>query len=133
MHANHILAIPASWKFTKSSPSRPDSAVDVALQSPSTTTPEEGSQPLLPDSFLDGKSVRTVYGPVPLTQALDWPVSASYDELEACAAYMGGRIPTFEEARSIYAYAEDLKKNDLMVNKLANNIPAVNGYVSFPY
>ncbi|KAI9897777.1 hypothetical protein N3K66_007633 [Trichothecium roseum] len=129
MHANHILSIPASWKFTKSSPSRPDSAVDVALQSPSTTTPGEDSQPLPPDSFLDGKSVRTVHGLVPLTQALDWPVSASYDELEACAAYMGGRIPTFEEARSIYAYAEDLKKNGLMVNKLANNIPAVNGHL----
>ena len=127
MHANNIAAVPASWKVAKS-PSRPDSAVDIPFSSPS--TPEEGS--LLPDSFLDGKLVRTVHGPVPLAYALDWAVFASYDELAGFAAYMGGRIPTFEETRSIYAYAEDLKKKDLVVNKLANNIPAVNGYLILP-
>ena len=46
--------------------------------------------------FLNDKAVRTVYGPVPLKYALDWPVSASYDELVGCAAYMGGRIPSMD-------------------------------------
>jgi formylglycine-generating enzyme required for sulfatase activity len=79
-------------------------------------------------SFLHGKTVRTVYGLVPLKLALDWPVSASYDELAGCAAYMGGRIPTVEEARSIYFYADSLKKRELSRN-LEKGIPAVNGCV----
>ena len=74
---------------------------------------------------IDGKAVRTVYGPVPLRLALDWPVAASYDELLGCAKYMGGRIPTMEEARSIYVHAE-LQK-DSVVNALGKKIPAVNG------
>ncbi len=53
-----------------------------------------------------------MYGLVPLKYALDWPIFASYDELTACASWMGGRIPTFEEARSIYAYVDSLKKKE---------------------
>lgn len=79
-------------------------------------------------AFLHGKSVRTVYGSIPLKHALDWPVSASYDELAGCAAYMGGRIPTMEEARSIYFYADDLRKMGLS-QKSDKTIPAVNGSV----
>lgn len=79
----------------------------------------------LPKSFVEGKAVRTVYGLVPLEQALDWPIFASYDELAGCAAWMGGRIPTFEEARSIYAYAEELKKKDVE-KQLGKTVPAVN-------
>ena len=75
--------------------------------------------------FLAGKAVRTVYGLVPLKYALDWPVAASYDELVACAKYMGGRIPTLEEARSIYVYADGLKKREA-AKALGNMIPAVN-------
>ncbi|EME78671.1 uncharacterized protein MYCFIDRAFT_56905 [Pseudocercospora fijiensis CIRAD86] len=78
--------------------------------------------------FVDGKYVRTVYGPVPLSLALDWPVSASYDELKGCAAYMGGRIPTMEEARSIYEYAATLKTREAGKN-LGKTIPAVNGHL----
>jgi len=78
-------------------------------------------------SFLHGKSVRTIYGSVPLKLALDWPVSASYDELAGCAAYMGGRIPTMEETRSIYYFADGLKK--ALPQKLDKAIPAVNGWV----
>ncbi len=76
--------------------------------------------------LLHGKAVRTVYGPVPLKYALDWPVAASYDELAGCAAYMGGRIPSLEEARSIYTYAEERKKE--AVKALGKRIPAVNRY-----
>ncbi|KAI0542983.1 DUF323 domain protein [Xylaria digitata] len=80
----------------------------------------------LPASFLQGKSVRTVYGPVPLKYALDWPVFASYDELAGCAAWMGGRIPTLEEARSVYAHVEKIKEAE---NKLGATVPAVNGHL----
>lgn len=73
----------------------------------------------------DGKYVKTVYGTVPLKYALGWPVVASYDEVAGCAQWMGGRIPTLEEARSIYNYVETSKSKE--VQALGNNIPAVNG------
>lgn len=75
--------------------------------------------------FIEGKAVRTIYGPVPLKLALDWPVAASYDELKGCAKYMGGRIPTAEEARSIYAYSQALHKEEA-AQALTRMIPAVN-------
>jgi formylglycine-generating enzyme required for sulfatase activity len=77
-------------------------------------------------SFLDGKSVRTVFGQVPLKYAIDWPVMASYDELLGCANWMGGRIPTLEEVRSIYNYVDELKSKELE-NEDGKRIPAVNG------
>ncbi|KAJ3519183.1 hypothetical protein NM208_g14225 [Fusarium decemcellulare] len=80
----------------------------------------------LPDSFIQGKFVRTVYGLVPLKYALDWPVFASYDELAGCASWMGGRIPTFEEAKSIYSYVNKQKRADAE-RILSKTVPAVNG------
>lgn len=71
-------------------------------------------------------AVRTVYGLVPLRNALHWPVHASYDELSRCATWMGGRIPTADEARSIYKYASGLKLKEVE-NKLGRTVPAVNG------
>lgn len=78
------------------------------------------------NEFLQCKAVRTVFGFVPLKSALDWPVSASYDELLGCAKYMGGRIPTKDEARSIYHYADIMKKREAS-KALGKTIPAVNG------
>lgn len=72
--------------------------------------------------------MRTVYGPVPLKFALHWPVFASYDELSGCATWMGGRIPTVEEARSIYDYVDRLKMEEAEQH-LGKTVPAVNGYV----
>jgi len=43
--------------------------------------------------------VRTLYGPIPLEIAQDWPVMASYDELNAFAQSKGGHIPTEAELR----------------------------------
>jgi formylglycine-generating enzyme required for sulfatase activity len=79
-------------------------------------------------TYLANKAVRTVYGPVPLVLALDWPVTASYDEINACAAYMGGRIPTLEETRSIYHYAQTLS-TEKTSNAMTSAIPAVNGHL----
>jgi formylglycine-generating enzyme required for sulfatase activity len=76
-------------------------------------------------SFIEGKTVRTVFGPVPLKLALDWPIMASYDELVGCAKWMGGRIPTMVEVRSIYEYVEKFKAN-VFENALQKTIPAVN-------
>jgi hypothetical protein len=82
----------------------------------------------LTKAYLEGKSVRTVYGLVPLKHALHWPVFASYDELAGCASWMGGRIPTFEEARSIYSYADGLRAKEAEQH-LGKTVPAVNGYI----
>ncbi|KAK3338281.1 C-type lectin protein [Neurospora tetraspora] len=89
-----------------------------------------GASKQLPSSFLEKTAVRTIYGLVPLKHALDWPVFASYDELAGCAAYMGGRIPTFEETRSIYAYAEALKKKKEAEKQLGRTVPAVNAHLT---
>ena len=84
-----------------------------------------------PGSFLEGKAVRTMYGLVPLKHVLDWPIFASYDELAGCALWMGGRIPTTEEARSVYTHVDRLKKEEAE-RKLGNSVPGVNGSVSPP-
>lgn len=88
--------------------------------------------PVTPETFAKwkkerlGKAVKTVYGLIPLKLALDWPVSASYDELAACATWMGGRILTLEEARSVYIYSEEIAKLQAE-NAQGRKIPAVNG------
>ena len=78
--------------------------------------------------IIDGKYVRTVYGAVLLKYVLDWPVVASYNELAGCAQWMGGRIPTLEEARSIYSFVDHSKRKECD-QALGKTIPAVNGYV----
>ncbi|KAF2083585.1 hypothetical protein K490DRAFT_51286 [Saccharata proteae CBS 121410] len=75
-----------------------------------------------------GLAVRTVFEAVPLKYALHWPVMASYDELVGCARWMGGRVPTMEEARSIYIYAEHIKTKDVQKAN-QRTIPAVNGHL----
>lgn len=70
--------------------------------------------------------MRTVYGVVPLKLALDWPIWASYNELAGCASWMGGRIPTYEEARSVYEHVGIMKKAEAE-RKLGKTVPAVNG------
>ena len=87
-----------------------------------------GSSLQLTDAYLNGVFVRTVYGPVPLKDALDWPIFASYDELSRCAAWMNGRIPTADEARSIYSYV-DVNKNKYVDSILTKKVSAVNGQV----
>lgn len=79
-------------------------------------------------SYLKGKLIRTVYGLVPLKYALDWPVFTSYDDLSDCAKWMGGRIPNFEEVKSIYRYVDVLKTKEAE-QQLGSTVPAVNGYV----
>lgn len=81
-------------------------------------------------AFAQDKFVRTVYGPVPLAQALHWPLSASYDEISDYATHAGGRVPTMEEARSVYNYVEtEKRKQREAMNARHETIPAVNGHL----
>ena len=80
------------------------------------------------DAFFKDKAIRTVYGPVPLLFALEWPVMASYDELSACAEWFGGRVPTMSEVRSIYSFVEDCKEKKSN-EALVKTMTTVNEYV----
>lgn len=123
MYDEHITNLPASWAQAQNNIT-PPTATNGATNGHSNGHANGTSE--LPKSFLEDKAVRTVYGLVPLKYALDWPVFASYDELKGCATYLGGRIPSFEEARSIYRYAE-IMKGEKAERQLGKTVPAVNG------
>lgn len=126
----HNSKIPASWleEVSQNGSSNGYTNGHVNGVNGNSNKDWESSAPLT-DSFLQGKFVRTVYKPVPLKYALDWPVVASYDELAGCAKWMGGRIPTMEEARSIYTYVNGMKGKDVE-QQLGKTVPAVNGHLS---
>ncbi|KAB8342811.1 hypothetical protein FH972_022409 [Carpinus fangiana] len=118
-------AIPCSWTTVpRSSNGYPEGQ---ATNGASTNETSAQLTKTLTEAFLADKAVRTLYGSVPLAHALTWPVAASYDELAGCAAWMGGRIPTFEEARSIYSYVDSQKA--LAAAADGRTIPAVNGHL----
>ncbi|EFQ30701.1 uncharacterized protein GLRG_05845 [Colletotrichum graminicola M1.001] len=148
MFENHIKKVPASWAPTESNTKDVDANGQVYLTDGYTDGNTNGhvnghtngasngyknghqnEQAALPEHFLDGISVRTVHGLVPLKFALDWPIFASHDELSGCAAWMGGRIPTFEEVRSIYNYVHNSKRMEAE-RTLGRTVPAVNGHLS---
>ena len=133
MEQTHNSKIPASWaERTSNGHSNGHSSYGsngYTNGKSNGTTNGNAVLPLLTKKYLEGKSVRTVYGLVPLEHALDWPVFASYDELAGCAAWMGGRIPTFEEVRSIYSHVDGLRVKEAEQH-LGKTVPAVNGYVS---
>lgn len=112
-------SIPATWceasDLTKSTIKR-DSVINGGMNGFHSSTHE----------ITQEKYIRTVYGPIPLLHALDWPVMASYDELASCAQWMGGRIPTMEEVRSIYSFVDHSKAQEFE-RAQGNRIPAVNG------
>lgn len=63
---------------------------------------DEGAPKNLPASWvIEGGEikVRTVYGPVPMRIAGNWPMIGSFDELSAYAESRGGRVPTEPELR----------------------------------
>lgn len=62
-------------------------------------TTEEGKKWRHPKGWTPDMRVRTVFGSIPLAQAANWPVVASYDELERYANCAGARLPTFAELR----------------------------------
>jgi len=46
--------------------------------------------------------VRTMYGPVPMKIARNWPVMTSFDDFSTYAVVKGGRLPTESELRLFY-------------------------------
>ncbi|KAL9622589.1 MAG: hypothetical protein Q9160_003086 [Pyrenula sp. 1 TL-2023] len=122
LEKNALVAVPASWSLEPSSTEQKKRILCSSTKSLDLATDVSAD-------FLGNKYVRTPHGLVPLGYSLDWPVMASYDELAACAKWMNGRIPTLEEARSIYNFVKASKKLK------AENIPstlisAVNGHLS---
>lgn len=115
-------SVPASWCEDS------DLSKKVAVQKEGVQNGHTNGFDKKTHEVTEGKYVRTVHGPVPLHHALDWPVVASYDELASCAQWMGGRIPTMEETRSIYNFVERSRIQEFE-RAHGNRIPAVNGYV----
>ena len=121
MQANKLREAPASWILMHENEDYP---IPEAVNGHSVAATKD---------FMSNFAVRTVYGSVPLELAQDWPVTASYCELSKFAEWTGCRIPTFEEARSIYSYAARLKKERQhnMANGHSNGANGVangNGY-----
>lgn len=134
LEQTHSSQLPASWSQNKSNAFTSGFSNGYTNGSNGSnehsnghnTVSQDDSIPLS-NAYLEGKSVRTVYGLVPLKFALDWPVFASYTELSGCAAWMGGRIPTVEEARSIYSHVDGLRLKEAEQH-LGKTVPAVNRY-----
>ncbi|KAG7406486.1 Ergothioneine biosynthesis protein 1 [Fusarium oxysporum f. sp. rapae] len=61
-------------------------------------------------TFVARHSIKTVWGPLPLSQALDWPVMASFDEVERYAQWVGARLATLHELRSIHEHVKRRRK-----------------------
>ena len=120
--------IPASWKLIEDlEAQKSGEAVEIAngteSEAPASAVPKVEKQ------FLANKVVRTLYGPVPLALAFHWPVCASYNELSGCASAMGGRIPTFEETKSIYQQADGFFSVGKAEQASSRTIPAVNSHL----
>ncbi|TGZ84454.1 hypothetical protein EX30DRAFT_352885 [Ascodesmis nigricans] len=109
------VEIPASWIKNKSE----------SIYLNGDTTPILSSTPS-GNPIITNYSIRTVYGPVPLPLALDWPAIASYNELAKCAEYMGGRIPTADQVRAVYDHVEKMEKPERTQQQ---KVSAVNGHL----
>lgn len=117
--------LPASWTSQKSSSTSANGGTEMHVDGDGVYM--NGRSQRLTNAYLNGKTVKTVYGPVRLEHALHWPVMASYDELSGCANWMDGRIPTADEVRSIYSYVDVAKAKEGR-SVLSRKISAVNGY-----
>lgn len=118
----HSTKIPASWTMNESQ-AKP---VNGFHDGPCTKGFNGNDQDHTGHDWLQDVSVRTVYGPVSLKYASHWPVMASYDELAAYAKWSNGRIPTLEEAKSIYSHVE-ATKDEAAQEVSSSLISAVNG------
>ncbi|KAF4446375.1 hypothetical protein F53441_9998 [Fusarium austroafricanum] len=128
LYNSKIDQIPASWSSVPSARTNGTNGNHTNGDSNGYSNGNGHQANQVPDSFIQDKFVRTVYGLVPLKYALDWPVFASYDELAGCAAWMGGRIPTFEEAKSLYSHVNKQKRAEAE-RTLSKTVPAVNGHL----
>ena len=124
MEINHISHIPASWVSVELN-GHSQNGGSMNGNTNDHVNGASGNDICASDLFISKFSVRTIFGPVPLEWALDWPVMSSYDELAGYAGWMNCRLPTFEEVKSIYKYSEHLKTaND------SSRSPSTQGEVS---
>jgi formylglycine-generating enzyme required for sulfatase activity len=100
LELNNIPTIPASWMARESNGTVRNGHAAA-----------QGSDEHASAEFLDRYIVRTVFGAVPLKLALDWPVAASFNELDGYAKSVDCRIPSFEEVQSIYHHASALRSS----------------------
>ncbi|KAI5305647.1 U3 snoRNP protein [Ascosphaera pollenicola] len=102
------LTPPASW-VSKKSDDNGISENDAKCYGLDSTIDDARKQP----SFESIKQwqVRTILGKIPLLYALDWPVMASYNQLEAYAKIERCRIPTHAEAKAIYQLSAGLRRD----------------------
>ncbi|PGH34245.1 hypothetical protein GX50_02922 [[Emmonsia] crescens] len=122
LEENHITTIPAAWidLTPKTGDVRQNGYGNCNGYS---TNGNSQTNTSASKKFLERFAIRTVFGPVPLKWALNWPVMASYNELKGYAESVNCRIPTFEEVRSIYQYSAVLK------SKQSNGVPSLtNGH-----
>ncbi|PGH11748.1 hypothetical protein AJ80_07009 [Polytolypa hystricis UAMH7299] len=131
LEANDISAVPASWVSVKSASHATNGIkANGHTNGDGHTSNGHGHTETVSarKAFTERYAVRTVFGPVLLEWALDWPVLASYNELEGYAKWMNCRIPTYEEVKSIYNYVASLKGNqangvDSNTNGIQNDPP----------
>ncbi|KAI1610939.1 C-type lectin protein [Exophiala viscosa] len=123
LEVTHQTSFPASWNTTTTS------ATKTGAHTNGTNGHSTSSGAVASPAWIEGKAVRTVYGLIPLKYALDWPVMASYNELASYAEWSNGRIPTLEEARSLYKYVQD-QQATTMEKVPSGLISAVNGHLS---
>lgn len=128
LEQNDVQDLPSMWTTTRRETDTDPSKKEGSASAQRNGLYLNGDSTPLTDAYLEGKFVKTVYGPVPLKYALDWPMVASNDELFCCAQWLGGRIPTADEVRSIYHYVNVLKTEEAE-GVQARTISAVNGYM----
>ncbi|KAI1914528.1 hypothetical protein LOZ61_002196 [Ophidiomyces ophidiicola] len=121
LESKGVRTSPASWiKQT-------DTAMKSGNQTTGYTNGTNHNESSASLDYIKKFCVRTVFGPVPLRFALDWPVLASYDELNGYAQWVNCRIPTLEEARSIYQYSTFLRYQGLEEKSQHSNMAHTNG------
>ncbi|RKF58593.1 Ergothioneine biosynthesis protein 1 [Golovinomyces cichoracearum] len=133
LQQTHKSKIPASWAFNREFSLHKNGFLDESSSERNKKCPNSDliNSDELSGENIENRYVRTVYGLIPLKYALDWPVWASYNELADCAQWMNARIPTFEEARSIYAFVEEQRSKGSKPKKgtfpVVNNSSHTNG------
>lgn len=79
-------------------------------------------------AFIAKHCIRTVWGPIPLLYALDWPAMICYNDATSYADWVGGgvRIPSLHEVRSIHEFVDKQRRKtksaDGNTNKKNKNI-----------
>lgn len=75
------------------------------------------------NDFVDSITTKTVYRPLPLRYTLEWPLTPSHNEANAYADWIGARLPTLHEVRSIHEQVEEAKHTTALLANGSMNTP----------